>query len=318
MRKFLVAFTAAVAVIASARAQQFPQRPVTLIQGYTAGGPFDILARGLAERMQEKWKQPVNVEARPGNGAMLAADHVAKQAPDGYTLHLAADYIISINMAVNRKLDYDMLKEFTVIAPISSIVLAAVANSSFPPNNIAELIAYIKANPGKVNLGVWSFGGFQQLAGAIVAERAGAPMTEVPYKGSSNATPDLVEGRINLVFDTPSAQQSFVESGKAKLLGVTSKQRLARFPNVPAIAETIPGYDVVSWAVLLAPAGMPEALADRLNREMTEVVKSSSVQAILDKFGWVTTTAARQNFHQEVRRKAEEWRRMAPSLKPAN
>jgi tripartite-type tricarboxylate transporter receptor subunit TctC len=299
---------AALAWAGGAAAQTFPDRPVHIIHGVAAGGTSDLTGRVVADQLQKKWGQSVVVEARPGAFTKIAYSYVAQQAPDGYTLYFGADQAIPNNIVFEGKMDYDISREFTVLAPTAKVVFTLWASDSLPVNSIAELIDYMKKNPGKLNVADTAPNGIIGLAMALVGKQAGAPYKSVPYKGTAPVYVDLVPGRVDVTFDAYAGPVvGLYQTGKVKPLGVTSKQRLSTLPNVPAIAETIPGYDLSIWLGFWGPAGMPPALADRLARDLTDAAGTPDAQAQIAKIGLEPMSASRAQMETENRRSTALW-----------
>jgi len=289
-------------------AQTFPDKPVHVIHGVPAGGTTDLTVRVVAEQLQKKWGQPVVVEARPGAFTKIAYSYVAQSAPDGYTLYFGADQVIPNSIVFENRMDYDVAKEFTVLAPTAKVVFVLWASNSLPVSSVGELIEYMKKNPGQLNVGDTAPNGIIGLAMALVGKQAGAAYKSVPYKGTGPVYVDLVPGRVDVTFDAYAGPvASLYQAGKVKPLGVSSKQRLSNLPNVPAIAETVPGYDLSIWLGFWGPAGMPPALADRLSRDLGDASKSSEAVAQITKIGLEPMSATRAQMEAENKRSTQLW-----------
>ncbi len=276
-----VTVAAAALLCATAHADTYPAKPVTIVVPFSPGGATDIMARTLAERMGKRLSQPVIVENKPGAGTMIASDHVAKAAPDGHTLLLAASSL-GIAPALYSKVNYDPIKDFTPISLVASVVHVLEVHPSIPAKNVAELIAWIKANPGKANYGSVGAGTSTHLESELFNTMAGVKMQHVPYKGSAPALMDLVGGNLQVMFDAYASSGPFIKDGKVRLLAVTTAQRSRLLPDVPTVAESgLPGYEAMPWLGFVAPAGTPAPVVNKLHAELMEVLKEPEVQ---DKF----------------------------------
>ena len=256
-----------------AQAQDFPSRPIKIVIPYPPGGIADTVTRALAQQMQEKLGQAVIAENRPGGSAIIGAESVAKSPPDGYTLLLGSVSSLANNVGVFKKLPYDPLKDFAPASMTFYTPLFLVVNPGVPANSVQELVAHAKAHPGAVNFGSVGHGTSIHLAGELFKTMAGIDIVHVPYKGSAQVLPDLVSGRVQMVFDGGTFL-SQVKAGKLRLLAVTSGKRLESLPDTPTMAEAgVPGYEMEIWFGLVAPAGTPKQAVDKLSREIAEAVK---------------------------------------------
>ena len=256
-----------------AQAQDYPTRSIKLVIPYPPGGIADTFTRALAQQLSERLGQPMLAENKPGASAIIGAEAAAKSPPDGYTLLLGSISSLATNVAMFRKLPYDPLKDFAPVSMVFYTPLFLVVNPGVPANSVQELVAYAKAHPGAVNFGSVGYGTAIHLAAELFKSLAGIDIVHVPYKGSSQVLPDIVGGRVQMVFDggTFLAQ---VKAGKLRLLAVTSAKRLESVPEAPTMAEAgIPGYEMAIWFGVVAPAGTPKPVVDRLSREIAEVVK---------------------------------------------
>ena len=268
-----------------AAAQAWPTKPVRIMVGASPGGGTDIIARLLAEKLAETFKQPFVVENRPGASNTIAADITAKAPADGTTLLLATNTAQAIAPHL-LKLSYDPLKD---LAPVSLIIVVPnviVMNTAIPASSVKELVALMKAKPDSFSFGSSGTGSTQHLAGEAFKLATGTVATHVPYKGSSQALADLVGGQIQLNFDTTSSAMSFIKSGKVKVLAVMTPKRSAELPDVPTLAEAgYPGVEMSTWYGLYATAGTPKPVIDRLHAELARIVKLPDVQARLASLG---------------------------------
>ena len=283
MMKTLLASVAmaAAALCGTAQAQSYPSKPVTIVVPFSPGGATDIMARTLAERLNKRLGQPVIVENKPGAGTMIASEYVAKAAPDGHTVLLAASSL-GIAPALYSKVNYDPVKDFTPISLVASVVHVLSVHPSVPAKNVAELITWIKANPSKANYGSVGAGTSTHLESELFNTMAGVKMEHVPYKGSAPALMDMVGGNLQVMFDAYASSGPFIKDQKIRLLAVTTAQRSKLLPEVPTVAESgLPGYEAMPWLGFVAPAGTPAAAVNKFHGELAEVLKEAAVQ---DKF----------------------------------
>ncbi|THJ31368.1 tripartite tricarboxylate transporter substrate binding protein [Lampropedia aestuarii] len=266
---------------ASAVAQDYPSKPITIVVPFSPGGATDIMSRTLAERLNARLGKPVIVENKPGAGTMIASEYVAKAAPDGYTLLLAASSL-GIAPALYDKVNYDPIKDFAPISQVASVVHVLSVHPSLPATNTSELIAWIKANPNIANYGSVGAGTSTHLEAELFNTMADTKMEHVPYKGSAPALIDLVGGNINVMFDAYASSKPFINDNKIRLLAVTTAKRSKLLPDVPTLAESgLPGYEAMPWLGLVAPANTPAAIVTQLHQELGEILQEPAVQ---DKF----------------------------------
>jgi tripartite-type tricarboxylate transporter receptor subunit TctC len=261
----------------SAAAQDYPRRAVTIVVPLGAGGAMDIIARSFAPRLAARLGKPVLIEDRPGAGTVLAANDVAHGAPDGYTLLDAPSGTLTTNVTLYRQLSYDPEKDFIPVAIYCQVPFVLVTNPSQPYQTLPELIAYAKANPGKLSFGSTGVGAAPHLAGEMLKSMAGIDMVHVPYKGGPPALNDIMAGQIQLFFADTAITPPLIDSGKIRALGVSSKTTVGVLPDVPPIADTLPGFDAVSWHLIVAPSGTPRAIVDRLHEDFKAVIKSPEI-----------------------------------------
>jgi tripartite-type tricarboxylate transporter receptor subunit TctC len=267
----------------SALAQSWPQRPIKIVVTFPTGGAPDILARIFSERAQ--LGQPVVVDNRPGAGGNIGADVVAKSPADGYTIVMGTVGTHSINGAMYAKMPYDMVRDFTPVSLVASTPNLLVVNNDLPVKTVGELIAYMKANPNKLSFGSPGVGTSVHVSGELFKSMTGTTMTHVPYKGRQYAIPDLVGGSIQLMFDNMPSAIPMAREGKIRAVAVTSATRSPAAPEIPTVAETIPGFEATSWFAIFAPANTPRPLVDRFNAEIQRVFKLPEVQQRLATLG---------------------------------
>jgi tripartite-type tricarboxylate transporter receptor subunit TctC len=284
----LSALTATTAT--SALAQGFPNKPVRMVVTFPAGGAPDILARLFADKAQ--FGQPVVVDNVPGAGGNIGADRVAKSPPDGHTLVMGTVGTHSINGALYTKMPYDMVKDFTPVAHVASAPNLLVVNNDLPVKTVAELITYLKANPNKLSFGSPGIGSSVHVSGELFKSLTGTTMQHVPYKGRQFAIPDLVGGQIQLMFDNMPSALPMAKEGKIRAVAQTTAKRSAAAPDVPTVAETVPGFEATTWFAVFAPAGTPKDVVAKVNAEMQRVFKLPDVVEKMKALGlepWIST-----------------------------
>jgi len=285
------------------RAQQNATR---LLVGATPGGGTDIVARALALELGKRLGRPFIVDNRPGAAGNIAAQAVARAAPDGNTLLLSYTSH-AINASLYPSLPFDPVKDFTPLAGIASLPAILVARPSFKANDMKQLIALAKSQPGKLNLAIAGIGSANHLAGEMLKREAGLDIVSVPYKGTGPALADVVAGQIDLTFAGVASAQELIKGGKVKALAVTSAQRLQAFPQVPAVAEVIPGFAYSSWYGLFGPAGLPREQADALSKAALAALASPEMRERLANEGLVPMGTGPQEFDRFVRSEIERW-----------
>jgi tripartite-type tricarboxylate transporter receptor subunit TctC len=284
----IAAFAALAALLAAlpTQAQQFPNKPIRIVVPFAAGGTSDILARALGPHITNAWGQPVIVENRTGANGNVGADFVAKSAPDGYTMLLSDVGALSINPSVYLNMPFDPAKDFSPIIMVSYSPHVLAVHPSVPVSNVKELIAYAKANPGKMNFANSGTGGAPHLAGVEFAARTGVQWAYIPYKGGSAAVIDVIAGNANVLFNGMLATYPSVKGGKLKGLAVSSAQRVPSAPELPTVAESgLPGFETGSYQGLLAAAGTPRDVVAKLNAEFGRILNTAEMKAFLAKQG---------------------------------
>ena len=284
----LCALTATTAT--SALAQGFPNKPIRMVVTFPAGGAPDILSRLFADKAQ--LGQPVVVDNVPGAGGNIGADRVAKAAPDGHTLVMGTVGTHSINGALYSKMPYDTVKDFTPVAHVASAPNLLVVNNDLPVKTVAELIAYLKANPNKLSFGSPGIGSSVHVSGELFKSLTGTTMQHVPYKGRQFAIPDLVGGQIQLMFDNMPSALPMAKEGKIRAVAQTTAKRSAAAPDVPTVGETVPGFEATTWFAVFAPAGTPKDVVAKINAEMQRVFKLPDVVEKMKALGlepWIST-----------------------------
>jgi tripartite-type tricarboxylate transporter receptor subunit TctC len=298
------------ALAGSALAQAFPSRSVTLVVPNPPGGAIDIQARVYAQKLQELWGQPVIVDYKPGAGTLLGMDHVAKSAPDGHTLCLVVTPLV-ILPALREQMPYDTLKDLApvTLTGVSSIMIAA--SPTLQAGNIAELIALAKKQPGKLTYASPGLGSSMHLAGELLKMEAGIDLLHVPFKGGAQAYPELMAGRIDLQLDPTFGIYRHVRAGKMKALAVTSAKRDPTAPEVPAVAETLRGFDVLSINGIVAAGGTPRELVGRISADFRKVLRQPDTAKRLGELGIEPVGNSPEEFGAFIRSEIERWTRVA-------
>jgi tripartite-type tricarboxylate transporter receptor subunit TctC len=316
-RSFATLIAAAgLAPFSGASADTYPSRPITLIVPFAPGGGNDTLGRLLARAIEGPLGQPVVVENKPGAGGSVGALFAARAPADGYTLFLGGVGSHALNPAVNPKIGYDPVRDFAPIAWLATAPLVLAVHPSLPVHSVRELIAYAKQHPRQLNYASNGNGSSSQLAAVMFDTMAGTQMVHVPYKGLSPALVDLLSGTVQVMFSSSVAIMPSVQAGKLRVLGVTSRTRLATLPNVPTIAEEgLPGYETSSWYGVLAPAGTPQAAVARLNAELDKALANPQVRAALDREGAVPEGGTPAAFGDHIGSELLRMRQYAAAIK---
>jgi tripartite-type tricarboxylate transporter receptor subunit TctC len=308
-RSLLVACAAALAVPSSvvfAQAQDYPSRPVRVLVAFTAGGTTDILARAVSQKLSERFKQPFVIDNKPGAGGNLGTELAARSAPDGYTLIVNSVGPMAVNPTLYSKLNFNPLSDLVPVVQIADVPNVLVVHPSVPANSVEELIAYAKANPGKLNYGSTGIGTSSHLSGFMLSQRANIETTHIPYKGAE-ALKDLLGGRVQFMFATIPSVIQHIQAGKLRALAVTSVKRSRSLPNVPTVADKgFPGFEAGSWFGFFAPKGTPDAVIAELNKAVNEALPSLQDQMIREGADPVGGTPAQ--FGLFVQKEYEKWK----------
>ena len=316
MIRFALRVLSVVAVIAGlaatgdalSQAPAYPTRPIRLVVPFPPGGATDILARDVAQKLTEAWGQSVVVDNRPGAGGNIGAELVAKAAPDGYTLLMGTVGTHAINASLYAKMPYDHIRDFAPVILVASVPNVLEVNPALPVNSVAELIAYAKANPGKLNFASSGNGTSIHLSGELFKVMAGVQMTHVPYKGSAPAVADLISGQVQLMFDNLPPSLPQIKAGKLRALAVTSSARAPALPDVPTVAEAgLPGFEASSWFGVLAPAGTPPAIVARLNAEIAKWLATPEAKERLSKQGADAAGGSPEDFVKHIAAETAKW-----------
>ncbi len=302
----LAAYAAALPMPRIAQAQTYPTRPVRLIVGIAAGGTQDTIARLLAQGLSERLGQQFVVDNRPGANGNLATEAVVRAAPDGYTLILA-NTSNSINATLYEKLSYDFIRD---IAPVGSIGRGngvMLVTPSFPAKDIPEFIAYAKANPGTINMASGGVGNITHMSGELFAQVAGIKLVHVPYRGEALSYPDLLSGRMQVLFSGIPPALEHVRTGRLRALGVTIKERSKVLPDVPSISEFLPSYEASAWYGIGAPKATPADVINKLNQAMNAIINDPKLGAQFTDLGVLTGTSSPSQFASFIAAETEKW-----------
>ena len=312
MTRLFAMLVAAIAAAVSipAAAQGWPAKPVHIIVPFAAGGPADIYARAIAEKLSSALGQPFVVEDKPGGGSIVGTDQVAKSAPDGYTLLMMSN-THTVNESLIPDRPFQLMRDFVPIAPVNYSDLVMVVHPSVPANTLKEFIALAKSKPGQLNYASSGPGTPYHMAGELFKAMAGVDIVHVPYKGSSGARTDILGGQVHMMFDAITTMAPNVQAGKLKALGTSGKSRSPVLPNVPTVSEAgVPGYEAVIWLGLMAPAGTPRAVVDRLNNEVRRIVTTPEMKTAWEKQGAVALVMTPDEFDRYLRADIEKWSRI--------
>jgi tripartite-type tricarboxylate transporter receptor subunit TctC len=309
LHSLLGASLLALAAFAFAQAPvAYPTKSIRLVVPFPAGGATDILAREVAKHLTETWGQSVVVDNRPGAAGNIGSELVAKSAPDGYTLEMGTVGTHAINASLYSKMPYDHVKDFVPVILVAGVPNVLVVNPSVPVNSVQELIAYGKANPGKLNFASSGSGTSIHLSGELFKVMTGVQMTHVPYKGSAPALQDLIGGQVQLMFDNLPPSLPQIKAGKLRALAVTSAARAPALPDVPTVAETgLPGFEASSWFGVLAPAGTPPAIVTKLNAEIAKWLTSAEAKEKLVSVGANIAGGTPDDFARHIAAETAKW-----------
>jgi tripartite-type tricarboxylate transporter receptor subunit TctC len=293
----------------AAQAQGYPNRPIKLVVPYSAGGMPDSFSRSLAQRLTERLGQPVIIENKPGASLVIGTDSVAKAAPDGYTLLLGSASSLAANVGAFKKLPYDPVKDFAPVSLGFNLPFYLIVHRDVPANSVKELVALAKAKPGEYTFASLGNGTTLHLAAEMFRKMAGIDLLHVPYS-TANMTPHVVSGQVHMVFDG-GQMLPHVKAGSLKLLAVTTPARLEHFPNVPTMMEAgVPGYELVSWFGIVAPAGTPKAAVDLLSREIRDIVVQPAFRERFMAAGIQPVGSTPEEFAALIKRDIPKWSRL--------
>jgi tripartite-type tricarboxylate transporter receptor subunit TctC len=307
-----IVFGATLAVVASARAETFPEKPPRFVVGFTPGGPSDIIARALGQKLSEGWAQQVVIENRPGAGGNIAAEIVAKSAPDGTTWLLGNNSILATNQSLYGKLAYDPVADFAPVALVAIQPNILVVNPAVPATSVRELIALARAKPGELNYASSGAGAAAHLAAELFKTMAGVDMVHVPYKGAQPALTDVIAGRAQLMFATSASVIPYIKAGRLRALAVTSAQRSPSVPDLPTVSEAgaesgLSGFEAVTWHGVVVPRATPDALVVRLNADIVKALQARDLRERLESLGAELAPGTPRDFADYIAREIPKW-----------
>jgi tripartite-type tricarboxylate transporter receptor subunit TctC len=296
-------------------AQTYPSRSIKLIVPFPPGGSTDVVARMLAQRLGDALKQPVVVENKPGVGSVLGTDFVAKAAPDGYTLVMAANSSIAPGPLMRSSMPYDPVKDFAHIAMVGSFPNGFMVRADHPAKTMQEFLALVRAKPGSINYASAGIGTSGFLSGELLKQTAQISMVHIPYKGSGPAITDLLGGQLDALFEGLVTATGYAKSSKLRLLAVTSERRVKSFPDVPTLSEVVPGVSGAAWFGISAPAKTPSAITERLQAEVLAIVQSPDMQTRLSDLGMTTLAYGATDYVAFINNENRKW---SPVIKTSN
>lgn len=298
----------AIAFSAVAGEAIYPERPITMVVTFAAGGSSDVLARAVAAAMAGGLGQQLVVDDRPGAGGQLGAEMVAHATPDGYTILFGTNGTLGIGPALYKNLRYDPLHDLAPVGILQKLPLLLMVNPSVPAKNLAELISYLRAKPGALSFASAGVGSVSHLAGELFKQEAKVDILHVPYKGGGSAVTDLLAGRVSMMLETIPNALPLVRSGQMRAIGVTTKERSALAPDIPTLAESgLPNFDVSAWTGLFVPTGTPAAIVDRLNSETRQIIHDEKYVALVHSMGTDVASSSPQEFGEFVRADVARW-----------
>lgn len=309
-------FGASIQSVQAETASNYPSKPITIVVPFSSGGTTDILARLIGQKLSERWKVSVIVDNKPGAGGNIGTAQVARSEPDGYTLVMGTIGTHAINPSLYANMRYDAINDFSPITRTAMVPNALVVNANAPFNSVKDLLAYAKANPGKLTFGSSGHGSTLHMSGELLKMIAQVDITHVPYKGSSPAIADLLGNQISMIFDNMPSALPHVKSGRLKALAVTSGTRVPQLPEVPTMIEAgVPGYEVMSWFGLWAPAKTPKPILDKINQAVVEILKSPEVVQQISDQGAIPFPETPSSFDAFIRQESEKWAKVVKAAK---
>jgi tripartite-type tricarboxylate transporter receptor subunit TctC len=307
----LLALLLALVAFAVEGQERYPSRPIRLIVPFAPGGSTDIFARLIAERAQAPLGQPVVVENRAGAAGNIGAEAVARSAPDGYTLLMATTGVMAINNALYKNMTYDAAKDLEPVLFVASITNVLIVPPDFPAKSVAELIAAAKKEPGKLSFASSGAGSSTHMSAELFKSMSGTDILHVPYKGSGQALPDLMSGRVSMMFENAPGAVSHIKAGKVRALAVTGLKRSPAMPELPTVAESgVPGYESLSWSGIAVPAGTPRGTVETLNRAFNSILATAEMRQKLADQGAEHVGGPPEAFAQHIRAEREKWSRL--------
>ncbi len=306
---------AAMVVAPGALAQDYPNKPIRMVLPFPPGGVTDLLARALADKLAPRLGQPVIVDNKPGAGTVLASDLVARAPADGYTLLMAASSLGTAPL-IYDKVGYDPVKSFAPVTLVASVVHVVVVNPELPVKSVKDLIGYARAHPGKLNYSSTGTGTSTHLEGELLKSMANVYMVHIPYRGSGPALTDLVGGQVNVMIDALGSSGPFIKAGKLRALAVTTAKRSQSIPELPTVSESgVPGYEAMPWLGIVAPAGTPQPVVDRLYREVAKILSEPDIKERFKAWGLDIIGYSPTEFSSFIRRDVDQWTRVITNAK---
>jgi len=314
-RNFLRFIGGAIALLgamhaAHAQSGAYPNKPIRFIVPWAPGGSTDVLARAVGQKLTESWGQPVLIENRPGASGNLGSDVIAKAAPDGYNILVGSMSTHAMNGALYDKMPFKPVDDFAPVAILAYVTNVLAVHPSVKANTIPEIIAYAKANPGKLNYASAGSGSTNHLSAALFEKMANVQLTHIPYKGGAPAVTDLVGGQVDMLFTGSTNVLAHVKAGKLKLIAVTEARRAKVLPDLPTVAETIPGYEMAVWYGMFAPAGTPPELVNKLNAEVNRIMQLPDVSARMAPLGAEAVARSAPEFSRILKADEVKWNRI--------
>jgi tripartite-type tricarboxylate transporter receptor subunit TctC len=295
-------------VAAVAHAESFPEKPVRFVVGFTPGGPSDIIARALGQKLSETWGKQVVIENRSGAGGNIAAEVAAKSAPDGYTWLLGNNSILATNQSLYRTLPFDPQRDFAPVALVAIQPNILVVNPGVPATTVKELIALAKARPGQLNYASSGAGAAAHLAAALFCSMAGVEMIHVPYKGAQPALTDVIAGQAQLMFATSASAIPYIKAGRLRALAVTTSRRSSGVPDLPTVSEAaLPGFEAITWHGVVVPSATSAPLVERLNVDIVQALRSRDLRERLESLGAELAPGSPQDFADYIAREIPKW-----------
>ena len=306
--RILIAVLALVGGATAAGAAGYPDHPVRMIVPFTPAGATDMLARLVGERLGAKLGQSVVIDNRAGAGGNVGAEIAARAAPDGYTLLMGPASIYAISATLYPRLGYDLAKDLTPVSLVANVPHVLLVNNDLPVKSVPELIQFAKKKPGELNIASQGSGTVSHLEAELLKHMAGIEMLHVPYRGSAPAILDLIGGRVHVMFDSIASALPHIRAGKLRAIAVASNTRSSLLPNMPTVAESLPGYSAHSWLGIFVPAGTPQSIVQRLQRDLVAAIDEPKTQARLVEAGFEPKSSTQEDFAKLVREEMEKWR----------
>ncbi|MBU3624308.1 tripartite tricarboxylate transporter substrate binding protein [Polynucleobacter sp. AP-Latsch-80-C2] len=308
-RFWLVLLSSLVVISGVAIAAPYPEKPIKLIVAWSPGGTTDILARIIAQGLSEKLGQTVLVENKPGGGNNIGTEYVVRSAPDGYTLNMT-NPANAINASLYKTLSFNFINDTVPVAGVVRTPNVMVVTAALPVKNVEEFIAYCKANPTKVNMASSGSGSSIHLSGELFKIMTGCKMAHIPYKGAGPALNDLIAGQVQVMFDNLPSSSGFIKDGRIRALAVTTSMRETSLPNVPTVAETVPGYEASAWFGVSAPKGTPREIVEKLNVAVNQLLADPKIQKRLSELGGTPIPGTPEDFGKLISSDTQKWERV--------